>query len=204
MSLGTLLLRPQRITAAPTTTDGDLNLVVDLLTRLFRAITQDDELLTIFEEELEPVLTQFRSTHYVAIEAAFDRFLGFGTPVRRAFEDLAADISDADAVEVIETLIEAVCQLLESLSMASIEAVLNELFDILEEELGVVIEDFVAGLIDPTLDGIVIANALHFTQNQAQVVELLRGYLGPAGRMLVVEYHTEHSNFAAPYPRGDG
>ena len=60
--------------------------------------------------------------------------------------------------------------------------------------------DFNQALDLPTLDGIVIANALHFTQNQAHVVELLRSYLGPAGRLLVVEYNIEHSNFAVPYP----
>ena len=60
--------------------------------------------------------------------------------------------------------------------------------------------DFSQGLDLPALDGIVIANALHFVQEQAHVAELLRGYLGPAGRLLVVEYNTEHSNFAVPYP----
>ncbi len=60
--------------------------------------------------------------------------------------------------------------------------------------------DFNQALDLPTLDGIVIANALHFMQNQAHVVELLRGYLGPEGRLLVVEYNIERSNFAVPHP----
>jgi ubiquinone/menaquinone biosynthesis C-methylase UbiE len=60
--------------------------------------------------------------------------------------------------------------------------------------------DFNHALDLPTLDGIVIANALHFTQNQTHVVELLRSYLVPAGRLLVVEYNTEYSNFAVPHP----
>lgn len=60
--------------------------------------------------------------------------------------------------------------------------------------------DFTQALDLPALDGIVIANALHFTQDQAHVMELLGSYLAPAGRLLVVEYNIEHSNFAVPYP----
>ena len=60
--------------------------------------------------------------------------------------------------------------------------------------------DFNQALDLPTLDGIVIANALHFTQDQAHVMELLGSYLGPAGRLLVVEYNIAHSNFAVPHP----
>ncbi len=60
--------------------------------------------------------------------------------------------------------------------------------------------DFTAGLELPALDGIASANALHFVEDQASVVELLRSYLRPGGRLLVVEYNTEHSNFAVPHP----
>lgn len=63
-----------------------------------------------------------------------------------------------------------------------------------------VVADFTQALDLPALDGIVIANALHFTQDQAHVVELLGSYLRDAGRLLVVEYNIEHSNFAVPYP----
>lgn len=60
--------------------------------------------------------------------------------------------------------------------------------------------DFTEALELPAFDGIVIANALHFTQDQTDVVELLHGYLGAAGRLLIVEYNIERSNFAVPYP----
>jgi ubiquinone/menaquinone biosynthesis C-methylase UbiE len=52
----------------------------------------------------------------------------------------------------------------------------------------------------PPLDGIVLANVLHFQREQAPVVRLLRGYLKPPGRMLVVEYNTAHANSAVPHP----
>ena len=60
--------------------------------------------------------------------------------------------------------------------------------------------DFCDALDLPALDGIVSANALHFAEDQAHVVELLRSYLGPGGRLLVVEYNIDHSNFAVPHP----
>ncbi len=63
-----------------------------------------------------------------------------------------------------------------------------------------VVADFNQAVDLPKLDGIVMANALHFTQDQAHVVELLRSYLGPGGRLLVVEYNVERSNFAVPHP----
>ena len=60
--------------------------------------------------------------------------------------------------------------------------------------------DFSRTLDLPALDGIVIANALHFVRDQPHVAELLRGYLRPAGRLLIVEYNIEHPNAAVPYP----
>ena len=69
-----------------------------------------------------------------------------------------------------------------------------------ETEASYVVADFTQALDLPTLDGIVIANALHFTQDQPDVVELLRSHLSDAGRMIVVEYNIERSNFAVPYP----
>jgi hypothetical protein len=52
----------------------------------------------------------------------------------------------------------------------------------------------------PPLDGIVLANALHFHQRKDDVVQLLRGYLKPAGRLILVEYNTERGNMWVPYP----
>ena len=60
--------------------------------------------------------------------------------------------------------------------------------------------DFCRAVDLPALDGIVSANALHFAEGQAHVAELLRSYLRPGGRLLVVEYNIDHSNFAVPYP----
>ena len=50
------------------------------------------------------------------------------------------------------------------------------------------------------LDGLIIANALHFQRQPAPVVKLLKSYLKPAGRLIIVEYNVEQGNSAVPYP----
>ncbi len=55
-----------------------------------------------------------------------------------------------------------------------------------------------AGL--PALDGIVMANALHFVRDQAAVVSLCAGYLKPGGQFILVEYNAEAGNHWVPYP----
>jgi SAM-dependent methyltransferase len=52
----------------------------------------------------------------------------------------------------------------------------------------------------PPLDGIVMANALHFQRDKAAIVSLLHGYLGPAGRLILVEYDTDRGNAWVPHP----
>lgn len=60
--------------------------------------------------------------------------------------------------------------------------------------------DYTRPLELPVLDGIVMANALHFQRQKEPVVELLRGYLGPGGRLILVEYNTDSGNRWVPYP----
>lgn len=63
--------------------------------------------------------------------------------------------------------------------------------------------DFTQPLSLPYLDGIVMANALHFVRHgraQASAVTQIRDYLRPAGRLLLVEYGTDRGNRWVPYP----
>jgi len=62
------------------------------------------------------------------------------------------------------------------------------------------VADFTAPLDLPPLDGIVLANSLHFQRDAAAVVARLRGALRPGGRLLVVEYDTDRGNRWVPYP----
>ena len=50
------------------------------------------------------------------------------------------------------------------------------------------------------LDGIVMANSLHFIQAKAPVLELVRGSLRAGGRLVLVEYDTDVGNQWVPYP----
>ena len=62
--------------------------------------------------------------------------------------------------------------------------------------------DFAQPLDLPLLDGIVLANALHF-QNyaaQVQVIRLLKSYLRPGGRFILVEYNADQGNHWVPHP----
>ncbi len=52
----------------------------------------------------------------------------------------------------------------------------------------------------PPLDGIVLANVLHFQTDQPSAVRLLRSYLKPGGQILIVEYNARRSSSAVPYP----
>lgn len=69
-----------------------------------------------------------------------------------------------------------------------------------EVELSAFVADFSLPLELPTLDGIVMANSLHFERDQIAVLRLVRSYLRLSGRLVVVEYDTDHGNQWVPFP----
>jgi ubiquinone/menaquinone biosynthesis C-methylase UbiE len=62
------------------------------------------------------------------------------------------------------------------------------------------VADFAQPIELPALDGIVMANALHFQRQPRPIVQLLKSYLHSQGRFILVEYNIEQSNSAVPYP----
>lgn len=62
------------------------------------------------------------------------------------------------------------------------------------------VADFTRQLDLPSLDGVVMANSLHFQRHKEPVLQLVRGMLKPGGRLALVEYNADHGNWWVPYP----
>jgi ubiquinone/menaquinone biosynthesis C-methylase UbiE len=62
------------------------------------------------------------------------------------------------------------------------------------------VADFTKPLELPPLDGIVMANSLHFERDKLAVLRLVAGYLRPSGRLILVEYDTDQGNPWVPFP----
>lgn len=60
--------------------------------------------------------------------------------------------------------------------------------------------DFARALSLPEVDGIVMANSLHFLREKAATLARVRGYLKPGGRLLMVEYNSDQGNLWVPHP----
>jgi SAM-dependent methyltransferase len=60
--------------------------------------------------------------------------------------------------------------------------------------------DYTRPLELPPLDGIVMANTLHFQRAKEDTLALALGYLKPGGRLLLVEYNADRGNMWVPYP----
>jgi ubiquinone/menaquinone biosynthesis C-methylase UbiE len=60
--------------------------------------------------------------------------------------------------------------------------------------------DFAADLDLPPLDGICMANSLHFQPDPCAVLRRARRWLKPGGRIVLVEYDIERGNRWVPHP----
>jgi SAM-dependent methyltransferase len=69
-----------------------------------------------------------------------------------------------------------------------------------ETEVIYAVADFTERLDLPPLDGVVMANSLHFLPDKAPTLQLVRSYLRPGGRLILVEYNADRGNRWVPYP----
>lgn len=62
------------------------------------------------------------------------------------------------------------------------------------------VADFTKSLDLKDLDGIVMANSLHFVRDKHPLLESIRRMLRPSGRLIIVEYGTDQGNPWVPHP----
>ncbi len=60
--------------------------------------------------------------------------------------------------------------------------------------------DFTRALGIGGMDGVLMANALHFVSDKAPVLALVRSYLRPGGTFVLVEYDADRGNHWVPHP----
>jgi precorrin-6B methylase 2 len=66
--------------------------------------------------------------------------------------------------------------------------------------LNLIAGDFSRTLDIPPLDGIVMANSLHFFKDKEKILRHVSSYLKPNGILLIVEYNVDSGNLWVPYP----
>ena len=67
-------------------------------------------------------------------------------------------------------------------------------------ELHAIHADYTRGLDLPSLDGVLMANSLHYQRRKQPVLQHVLATLKPGGSFILVEYNTDRGNPWVPYP----
>jgi ubiquinone/menaquinone biosynthesis C-methylase UbiE len=68
------------------------------------------------------------------------------------------------------------------------------------KNLHIIAGDFTKPLNLPALNGLVMANSLHYYKDKEKVLKHVRTFLRPGGLLLLVEYNVDSGNPWVPYP----
>ena len=68
------------------------------------------------------------------------------------------------------------------------------------ENLQTQVGDFSRVIELPLLDGIIAANSLHYFKDRVKVLEHIKSFLKPNGKLIVIEYNVDSGNPWVPYP----
>jgi SAM-dependent methyltransferase len=69
-----------------------------------------------------------------------------------------------------------------------------------DHNIHILAADFTGPLHFPPLDGVVMANSLHFHQDKARILRRVKRLLREQGRIIVVEYNVDRGNAWVPFP----
>ena len=68
------------------------------------------------------------------------------------------------------------------------------------ENLQIQVDDFSHNIKLPPLDGIIAANSLHYFKDRVKVLEHIKAFLKPNGKLIIIEYNVDSGNPWVPYP----
>ena len=156
MAIGSVLLQPKKVPTAPTAPDlALLEDVVSLATRMAWDRAQGGSIVDDLLGGMEAAVKNIAEQKKAGIEGALARLEALVAPVIAEVQSLGGGTADDSTAEEIlkagGTLIDLLAKLAESLTVEQVRALLDEVFDILQSDLGLTntfLEQMVAALFD--------------------------------------------------------